>query len=150
TSEMDSIAADDTIDMAASVDAGGDEDAIDLSDSSSLDELTQQLDGALDDPALDDLEIEGGEDEHVETLKLEGNEELSIDIEPEVEKTVAIPVDGTVEMQSDSDEADTKLNLAKAYIELGDTDGARSILNEVSTEGNEAQQAEAQELLAQL
>ena len=49
-----------------------------------------------------------------------------------------------------TDEAATKLDLARAYIEMGDTDGARDILEEVSLEGNEDQKAEAQDLLKNL
>jgi len=54
------------------------------------------------------------------------------------------------------DEADTtadvdvKLNLAKAYIELGDAEGARSILEEVVQHGAEEQRQEATQLLQQL
>jgi pilus assembly protein FimV len=46
--------------------------------------------------------------------------------------------------------ADTKLDLAKAYIDMGDEDGARSILEEVLSEGDDGQQAKAHELLEQL
>lgn len=46
-----------------------------------------------------------------------------------------------------TDEAATKLDLARAYIEMGDADGARDILEEVAIEGSEGQKAEAQELL---
>jgi pilus assembly protein FimV len=46
-----------------------------------------------------------------------------------------------------TDEAATKLDLARAYIEMGDSDGARDILEEVALEGNEEQKAEAQDLL---
>ncbi|HEY9150533.1 MAG: hypothetical protein OQL11_05275 [Gammaproteobacteria bacterium] len=51
---------------------------------------------------------------------------------------------------SDMDEVSTKLDLARAYIDMGDPDGARSILEEVLQEGNETQQDEARELLGQL
>lgn len=51
---------------------------------------------------------------------------------------------------ADSDENATKLDLAKAYIDMGDADGARDILNEVVAEGNTTQKAEAQKLLAQV
>lgn len=44
----------------------------------------------------------------------------------------------------------TKLELAKAYVEIGDGDGAKEILNEVAREGNAAQQAEAKSILAGL
>lgn len=48
------------------------------------------------------------------------------------------------------DETSTKLSLARAYIDMGDSDGARDILNEVVEEGSEEQQKEANELLSQL
>jgi len=44
----------------------------------------------------------------------------------------------------------TKLELAKAYLEIGDKDGAREILNEVAKEGSAAQKEEAQKLIASL
>ena len=45
------------------------------------------------------------------------------------------------------DEAETKLDLAAAYIDMGDPEGARSILNEVLIEGNDDQKNRAQTLL---
>lgn len=48
------------------------------------------------------------------------------------------------------DEVGTKLDLAKVYIDMGDADSARSILNEVLEEGNGAQRKEAQDLLQQV
>ena len=49
-----------------------------------------------------------------------------------------------------TDEAATKLDLARAYVEMGDVDGARDILEEVALEGDDAQKAEAQDLLKNL
>jgi len=46
-----------------------------------------------------------------------------------------------------SDEVGTKLDLAKAYMEMGDHDGAKDLLSEVMGEGNSKQKAEAKELL---
>lgn len=51
---------------------------------------------------------------------------------------------------SGTDEAATKLDLARAYIEMGDSDGARDILDEVVTEGDDGQKSEAQEMLSRL
>jgi len=51
---------------------------------------------------------------------------------------------------SGSAEAATKLDLARAYVEMGDTDGAREILEEVLKEGSSQQQADASQLLASL
>ncbi len=44
----------------------------------------------------------------------------------------------------------TKLELAKAYVEIGDSDGAKEILNEVAREGSPSQQEEAKKILAGL
>jgi pilus assembly protein FimV len=48
---------------------------------------------------------------------------------------------------SSMNEIGTKLDLARAYIDMGDPDGAKSILEEVIAEGNAQQKTEAQELL---
>jgi pilus assembly protein FimV len=44
-------------------------------------------------------------------------------------------------------EVGTKLDLARAYMDMGDPDGARSILDEVLVEGNPSQKQEAQRLM---
>jgi len=48
------------------------------------------------------------------------------------------------------EEVETKLDLARAYLEMGDGEGAREILQEVLTEGNPSQQATARKLLTQV
>jgi len=57
---------------------------------------------------------------------------------------VLLPDDATMT------EVGTKLDLARAYIDMGDPDGARSILEEVLDEGGESQQQEARQLLDEL
>ena len=47
-------------------------------------------------------------------------------------------------------EVATKLDLAKAYEEMGDKDGARELLGEVMKDGDAAQKGQAQQLLAKL
>ena len=54
------------------------------------------------------------------------------------------------EAEEPEEEMDVKLNLAKAYMELGDADGARSILDEVTQDGTEGQKKEARQLLNEL
>ncbi|MDH3317930.1 MAG: hypothetical protein OER43_19500, partial [Gammaproteobacteria bacterium] len=51
---------------------------------------------------------------------------------------------------SELDDIQTKLDLAEAYIEMGDTDGARGILGEVMSEGSQNQQDQAKDLLQKL
>ncbi len=53
-------------------------------------------------------------------------------------------------LNTDSDEVSTKLDLARAYIDMGDSEGARSILDEVLAEGNTQQKQEAQQLVTQI
>ncbi|HUN75033.1 MAG TPA: FimV/HubP family polar landmark protein [Steroidobacteraceae bacterium] len=47
-------------------------------------------------------------------------------------------------------EVGTKLDLARAYMDMGDPEGARNILEEVLTEGSVAQKQEAERLIASL
>lgn len=64
--------------------------------------------------------------------------------------SAAAEADTSFEGLVSSDEIATKLDLAKAYIDMGDADGARSILTEVAAEGNELQKKQAAELVAQI
>ena len=51
---------------------------------------------------------------------------------------------------SGTNEVATKLDLAQAYIDMGDADGARDILSEVLTEGDDGQRSEAKEMLGKI
>ncbi len=53
-------------------------------------------------------------------------------------------------LPDDVDEVATKLDLAKAFIDMGDAEGARSSLQEVLEEGSDEQKAEATDLLNQI
>jgi pilus assembly protein FimV len=53
-------------------------------------------------------------------------------------------------LPDDVDEVSTKLDLARAFIDMGDTEGARGSLEEVMSEGNDEQKAEAAALLEQI
>jgi pilus assembly protein FimV len=50
----------------------------------------------------------------------------------------------------DADEVDIKLDLASAYLDMGDNEGAKDILNEVIEEGTADQQDKARNLLGKL
>ncbi len=54
------------------------------------------------------------------------------------------------DLLDDIDEIGTKLDLAKAYIDMGDAEAARNILDEVKDEGDHVQKQEAAELLGQI
>ncbi|MEJ2795142.1 FimV/HubP family polar landmark protein [Iodobacter sp. LRB] len=57
--------------------------------------------------------------------------------------------DSLLEFAGD-DPVQTKIDLAKAYVDMGDTEGAREILQEAIGEGNPEQQKQAQALLGNL
>ncbi|WP_313913001.1 FimV/HubP family polar landmark protein [Tahibacter sp.] len=54
------------------------------------------------------------------------------------------------DLLASDDAIGTKLDLAKAYLDMGDPDGARSMLEEVLIEGSESQKGEARKLLAEI
>lgn len=58
--------------------------------------------------------------------------------------------DSNLDFLSDNDETATKLDLARAYIDMGDADGAKDILDEILDEGNDQQKQEAESLLARI
>ncbi|NIP71876.1 MAG: FimV family protein [Gammaproteobacteria bacterium] len=86
---------------------------------------------SMDDGALQGLGAEGAAGE-AEPAQAEGDTEV---------------IEGSL---PDVDEVGTKLDLAKAYIDMGDPEGARSILDEVLEEGSDDQKGEAQELMQQI
>ena len=61
-----------------------------------------------------------------------------------------LDADDDFDFLAGTDETATKLDLARAYIDMGDAEGARDILDEVISEGSDIQQQEARELLARL
>jgi pilus assembly protein FimV len=71
------------------------------------------------------------------------------DINLNLDDVVSAPA-AEVEHDEHWHEVATKLDLAKAYQEMGDAVGAREILDEVLQEGDEQQREAAQSLIAQL
>jgi pilus assembly protein FimV len=64
--------------------------------------------------------------------------------------TAADESEDAFDFLDDEDAATTKLDLARAYIDMGDEDGAREILTEVLGEGSDDQQQQAGELLEKI
>ncbi len=54
------------------------------------------------------------------------------------------------DIDDEENDIDTQLDLAKAYIEMGDADGTREIVTEIMESGTEEQQEEAQKILDSL
>jgi pilus assembly protein FimV len=84
-------------------------------------------------------------------LEMPGEMTRELAAAPEGPATVPLEEAPTVAGQPDAwEEASTKLDLARAYLEMGDKEGAREILEEVVQEGGPEQQADARKLLATL
>jgi pilus assembly protein FimV len=63
---------------------------------------------------------------------------------------VAVAAKPAEDFFAGEDAIGTKLDLAKAYLDMGDPEGARSMLDEVMAEGNDTQKGEARKLLAEI
>jgi pilus assembly protein FimV len=76
----------------------------------------------------------------------------SADASPARDAPVADADDDTLGGDADGagDAAETKLDLAQAYIDIGDSEAAHALLDEVLTEGNPSQRLRAERLLADL
>ena len=103
--------------------------------------------------------LEPGSELEFELDELEPSSEDETVLMPE-EETAEVSEDETVmladfesgeelasDFSADGDEVATKLDLARAYIDMGDAEGAKEILGEVSEEGNDEQKQEAETLL---
>jgi pilus assembly protein FimV len=97
----------------------------------------EAADAAMDSIEPDRIEVEQDNtlEFDLEGLDLGGDEEADL------------PGDGEL---ADLDEVSTKLDLARAYLDMGDPDGARSILDEVIEEGSDDQKTEAEQILAKI
>ncbi len=83
-----------------------------------------------------DTEIENAD---LSALELE-LEQSSLDSDDEAQRAADIAM-------LESDETATKLDLARAYIDMGDNEGARDILGEVLDEGTALDKQQAKELI---
>jgi pilus assembly protein FimV len=106
--------------------------------------------------ALPDFQLPGESEAAGPAAEAEVDADLTdVDItEPGLDETVALSSSNSDEddlaLPEDVDEVGTKLDLAKAFIDMGDTDGARGTLEEVLAEGDDDQKAEAQRLMQQM
>ena len=69
---------------------------------------------------------------------------------PETDAAADADEDFDFDASGDGDINATKLDLAEAYVDMGDSDGAQDILSEVLEEGTPEQQQKAQEMLDRL
>lgn len=104
-----------------------------------FDESTSEVAETEEEAEDDDLFEQALSDFSAESLALDDASDLSDD-----------DLDSELDFMADADEAATKLDLARAYIDMGDSEGARDILAEVAHEGNEQQRQEAVDLLSRI
>jgi pilus assembly protein FimV len=86
--------------------------------------------------------------------RADDGDDMTLDFgDPEMAQPAESESDSAQEEQDENfdldalDEAGTKLDLARAYIDMGDAEGARSLLEEVISEGSSHQRQEAENLL---
>ncbi|SDR78795.1 FimV/HubP family polar landmark protein [Pseudomonas oryzae] len=131
-----------------------------------LDELEQELQ-AMGDASAAELDLDAAFDEFLAQADLaepQADEPGSSPVvqataavvelpsldEPDVEAAPVLTGNEDFNFLADTDETATKLDLARAYIDMGDAEGARDILDEVLKEGNATQQQEAREMMGRI
>ncbi|SEQ77074.1 pilus assembly protein FimV [Nitrosomonas sp. Nm51] len=175
---MESTESESKSDIENALDFSVDSSTIDLSDESNL--LNESAHGVTTPESEDNTSDAPGLDftsePELPEIVSEGNETLSSDSDKLISEVDFSDIDlnventsgsvenkadeeiETVESASDEPEArseqwheiETKIDLAKAYLEMEDMEGAREMLEEVVQEGDENQQKTARELLEKL
>jgi pilus assembly protein FimV len=101
-----------------------------------------------------DMDLSGMDDEEgsdaVVDAKPELPESIEFNLEDEMHEITEDDQDAGEGLLDNADEIATKLDLARAYMDMGDPEGARSILDEVMGEGNDDQKREAEEIISKL
>jgi pilus assembly protein FimV len=136
------------------------EDILDLGDvdlgldvSEALDDVELDIDESLS--LGDEIDLSGSSDSELDSVTdtdsdldapLE-NHDTNASIESDQGSSV---IEDDLSFITDEDEISTKLDLARAYVEMGDADGAKDILTEVIEEGSDAQVTEAKSMLDEL
>jgi len=141
----ETIVSSDVEDMELDLDLGSGATASDSDETEEkmASDLAAELEDIADSMATGELDLDAVTGNHETSAEFE----LGGAFEPTVEVHSSDIFDAGV---SELDEITTKLDLAKAYIDMGDPDGARSILEEVMEEGNDDQKKDAQGLLDQI
>ncbi len=145
--ELESIGDGESIAAARTALEGGEKDTFGAEDTAEGDQTDVDLLAVSDDSLESDfgeLEIE----ESAAGSNLDDELDLSADFDD-----VELPLDRQEEdlvIAAESNGMSTKLDLARAYMDMGDDDGARQILEEVAAEGSEEIQAEARALLERI
>ena len=147
------------------------EESLQETDGLELEPSNEDVDSSL---GLDDnivsigsSQVELGEPESIESEAIEtGDTVVMLTDAQEADQSIEVELEESVDGDStdndlseeddrfgflaDTDESATKLDLARAYIDMGDKDGAKDILQEVLSEGSDVQKQDANELLGRI
>lgn len=164
-SDAETVSADDDEPALLPIASAADDQVLDFSDDESLPPLGQsrtaqvgyESDDSLDPLDFESLQIEedndGLDDDSDLAMDVQAGDELDLsealgDAAPEA----ASAGDGAEDLliAEDADQMATKLDLARAYLDMGDSDGAKVILEQVIGAGTEEQQQEARELISRI
>ena len=94
-----------------------------------------------------EVSIDALTDEDIQKAQDSDNTELNLEtLDSEFLEEDEIDIGLDFDDMGDDDSIDTKLDLAKAYFEMGDNSGASQMVSEILEEGNDEQKAKAKEL----
>jgi pilus assembly protein FimV len=142
------------------LDSETDEDELDIDDLDLMDDLEEEeeLELDIDEDILDlggddtddlelDLDLDLGDDDAGD-LDLD-LDDLSFDLDSDDD--LSLDDSFSLDLDGDSDEdSGSKLDLARAYIDMGDSDSARTALEDVAVSGSVDEQKAAEELLEKI
>ncbi|MCV6627428.1 MAG: hypothetical protein OIF38_15115 [Cellvibrionaceae bacterium] len=142
------------------LDLAGDDFDLAALDQELEDELNSELQAPEADPVTGEMEMpELDLHSDTEATPAEDAEDLAaLDISlgeisedlAEDKSEAGSEIDEELDFLAETDEVATKLDLARAYMDMGDKDGAKEILEEVLTEGDAAQRGEAEGLIERM
>ncbi|NQY27527.1 MAG: hypothetical protein HRT92_10185 [Piscirickettsiaceae bacterium] len=149
--KLDGVASSTNDEILSVDDSNNDEELLQI-DTLKLDEpLSLDITSEGEELTLDDAPLVLDSVENSSSIELEELDDIA-ELDKATE-TISKDEDNDLAFDLDFDDIDevaTKLDLASAYVDMGDADGARSILNEVLSEGNDEQKMQAKTLLEQL
>jgi len=128
-------------------------EVIDLASETDIDIDLESFDFSSDNKQEDNTAL--NIDDEIEVVDNSGVDDFEFDFDtPEIAPAPAadpvVSLDESVSDLTDMDELETKLDLAKAYIDMGDADAAVDIAKEILKKGSAEQKQAAQEIIDQL
>ena len=112
--------------------------------------LSSASDALEGDAAAKALATESGEIESEEADEIDVSLDLEFQEAANSERAVSEESDSSGMLDSDEDPAETALDLARAYLDMGDKAGAKDLLQTAMSMGDEAQVEVAKQLLASI